>query len=217
MRRQIGQALTNLLKNAAEAIEGRASRPMAADEPPGEIRSALRESDDDCRIIVEDNGHGLPRQGRERLTEPYVTTRAQGHRPRPRHRQEDHGRSRRRCWRWTIGRVAAPSVRLIFRQSRAARHAPVETDARTRSVGRRMAADILIVDDEADIRMLIGGILNDEGYATRDAGNSDEALAAIRHAAAEPGDPRHLAAGQRPRRPADPRGHQARVSDDCRS
>jgi two-component system nitrogen regulation response regulator NtrX len=44
-----------------------------------------------------------------------------------------------------------------------------------------MAADILIVDDEADIRMLIGGLLTDEGYATREAGNSDEALAAIRH------------------------------------
>jgi two-component system nitrogen regulation response regulator NtrX len=43
-----------------------------------------------------------------------------------------------------------------------------------------MAQDILIVDDEADIRMLIGGILRDEGYATREAGNSGEALAAIR-------------------------------------
>ena len=43
-----------------------------------------------------------------------------------------------------------------------------------------MAADILVVDDEADIRMLIGGLLTDEGYATREAGNSDEALAAIR-------------------------------------
>jgi two-component system, NtrC family, nitrogen regulation response regulator NtrX len=42
-----------------------------------------------------------------------------------------------------------------------------------------MAHDILIVDDEADIRMLIAGVLRDEGYATRDAANSDEALAAI--------------------------------------
>ena len=43
-----------------------------------------------------------------------------------------------------------------------------------------MARDILIVDDEADIRLLIGGILNDEGFTTRDAGNSDAALAALR-------------------------------------
>src|SRR3954454_21634521 len=42
-----------------------------------------------------------------------------------------------------------------------------------------MAHDILIVDDEADIRMLIAGVLKDEGYATREAGNSGEALAAI--------------------------------------
>jgi two-component system, NtrC family, nitrogen regulation response regulator NtrX len=42
-----------------------------------------------------------------------------------------------------------------------------------------MAHDILIVDDEADIRMLIAGVLHDEGYATRDAANSDETLAAI--------------------------------------
>jgi two-component system nitrogen regulation response regulator NtrX len=43
-----------------------------------------------------------------------------------------------------------------------------------------MAADILVVDDEADIRMLIGGLLADEGYTTREAGNSDETLGAIR-------------------------------------
>jgi two-component system, NtrC family, nitrogen regulation response regulator NtrX len=42
-----------------------------------------------------------------------------------------------------------------------------------------MAADILIVDDEADIRELVSGILEDEGYRTRSAGNSDEALAAV--------------------------------------
>jgi two-component system nitrogen regulation response regulator NtrX len=42
-----------------------------------------------------------------------------------------------------------------------------------------MAHDILIVDDEVDIRMLMGGVLRDEGYATRDAADSGEALAAI--------------------------------------
>jgi len=43
-----------------------------------------------------------------------------------------------------------------------------------------MAHDILIVDDEADIRLLIAGILRDEGYHTREAANSDGALEAIR-------------------------------------
>jgi len=42
-----------------------------------------------------------------------------------------------------------------------------------------MSQEILIVDDEADIRVLTSGILDDEGYQTRAAGTSDEALAAI--------------------------------------
>jgi len=43
-----------------------------------------------------------------------------------------------------------------------------------------MAHDILIVDDEPDIRLLIDGILSDEGYETRGAGDSDAAIAAFR-------------------------------------
>jgi two-component system, NtrC family, nitrogen regulation response regulator NtrX len=43
-----------------------------------------------------------------------------------------------------------------------------------------MAHDILIVDDEADIRLLMADILKDEGYETREAVNSSEALAAIK-------------------------------------
>src|SRR4029079_13281161 len=42
-----------------------------------------------------------------------------------------------------------------------------------------MTAEILIVDDEADIRDLVAGILQDEGYTTRTAKNSDEARAAM--------------------------------------
>ncbi len=42
-----------------------------------------------------------------------------------------------------------------------------------------MADDVLIVDDEADIRALVAGILGDEGYQTREAGDSDATLAAI--------------------------------------
>src|SRR5437763_1002919 len=42
-----------------------------------------------------------------------------------------------------------------------------------------MAHDILIVDDEADIRMLIAGVLKDEGYATREAADTPQTLAAI--------------------------------------
>ncbi len=65
-----------------------------------------------------------------------------------------------------------------------------------------MASDILIVDDEADIRELVAGILQDEGHGTRTARDSDDALARGRGAPAQSGVPRHLAAGQPARRPA---------------
>jgi two-component system nitrogen regulation response regulator NtrX len=42
-----------------------------------------------------------------------------------------------------------------------------------------MASDILVVDDEVDIRELVAGILEDEGYVVRTAGNADDALTAI--------------------------------------
>src|SRR6478735_75396 len=43
-----------------------------------------------------------------------------------------------------------------------------------------MASDVLVVDDEADIRELVAGILSDDGYAVRTATDSESALAAIR-------------------------------------
>src|SRR6201992_2333323 len=46
--------------------------------------------------------------------------------------------------------------------------------------GSLIASEILVVDDEADIRELIAGILHDEGYATRVAGDSEAAIAAVR-------------------------------------
>jgi two-component system nitrogen regulation sensor histidine kinase NtrY len=79
--RQVTQALINLMKNAAEAIVGRDGAPETL--PPGWIAVAMRvESSEgsDERIIVSvaDNGRGLPKEDRERLIEPYVTTRAKG-------------------------------------------------------------------------------------------------------------------------------------------
>ena len=71
--RMVGQALANILKNAAEAVSAR-------DLPPGEgrIHAALR--DDPAALVfeIEDNGVGLPKRDRDRLTEPYVTTREKG-------------------------------------------------------------------------------------------------------------------------------------------
>ena len=76
-RRQVSQVLTNILKNSAEAIDGR-DAPSGTTLPPGEIALTLRDDGDTVRIVVEDNGRGLPKEGRERLTEPYMTTRSKG-------------------------------------------------------------------------------------------------------------------------------------------
>ncbi|HYD04170.1 MAG TPA: ATP-binding protein, partial [Reyranella sp.] len=76
-RRQVSQVLTNILKNAAEAIEGRQAKPGEV-LPKGEISLDLRDEGATVRIVVEDNGKGLPVEGRERLTEPYMTTRSKG-------------------------------------------------------------------------------------------------------------------------------------------
>jgi two-component system nitrogen regulation sensor histidine kinase NtrY len=73
----IGQVLTNLLQNATDAIDARAERDGEA-APPGRIAVTLEEGARTLRLTVEDNGVGLPPENRERLTDPYVTTRAKG-------------------------------------------------------------------------------------------------------------------------------------------
>ena len=72
----ISQALTNLIKNAAEATESYRERHDGAGYSP-EIRVSLATSDGQAVIAVEDNGIGLPPE-RARLLEPYVTTREKG-------------------------------------------------------------------------------------------------------------------------------------------
>lgn len=73
-RRQISQALINLLQNAADAIDGREGQDL----PAGHIIVRLQQNPNATIIQIDDNGKGLPVTGRERLTEPYVTTRAKG-------------------------------------------------------------------------------------------------------------------------------------------
>jgi two-component system nitrogen regulation sensor histidine kinase NtrY len=74
-RRMVGQALTNLLKNAGEAVEAR-----RAAEPglKGVLTARLLVDEKTATFEIEDNGIGLPKRDRERLTEPYVTTREKG-------------------------------------------------------------------------------------------------------------------------------------------
>jgi two-component system, NtrC family, nitrogen regulation sensor histidine kinase NtrY len=72
----ISQALTNLIKNAGEAIETLKAKNPAEGLVP-EIRVALRAAGNTCLITIADNGVGLP-EDRARLFEPYVTTRKDG-------------------------------------------------------------------------------------------------------------------------------------------
>ncbi|MEM6307857.1 MAG: ATP-binding protein, partial [Pseudomonadota bacterium] len=70
----IGQALTNVLKNACEAIE---ERLKTLPTPDGEIRISLQADGAAVRLTVSDNGIGLPHD-RAKLFEPYVTHRDGG-------------------------------------------------------------------------------------------------------------------------------------------
>jgi len=73
----INQAFTNLIKNAGEAIESKLnSQPDLKFDP--EIRITIDQVMNDLEITIEDNGIGLPNQGRSRLFEPYVTNRENG-------------------------------------------------------------------------------------------------------------------------------------------
>jgi two-component system nitrogen regulation sensor histidine kinase NtrY len=74
-RHQFGQAMTNVLKNAAEAIEAQARN--AEPDFRGRIAVAINSRPDSVLVTVADNGVGLP-QDRERIVEPYVTTREKG-------------------------------------------------------------------------------------------------------------------------------------------
>ena len=76
--RLISQAVTNLIKNATEAIDGVREGPNGQANYHGDIEVRLVPMPDRAAIEVIDNGIGLPKQNRNRLLEPYVTTRAKG-------------------------------------------------------------------------------------------------------------------------------------------
>src|SRR5450432_4530417 len=73
-RRLISQALTNIIKNATEAIEAVPNEELGK----GRIEVVAARENDDIVIDVIDNGIGLPKVSRARLLEPYVTTREKG-------------------------------------------------------------------------------------------------------------------------------------------
>ncbi|NNF92706.1 MAG: PAS domain-containing sensor histidine kinase [Boseongicola sp.] len=73
----IGQALTNLIKNAGEAIESLYEKSGVPDGHRPVVEVRMSADDKSAQIAISDNGIGLP-EDRSRLFEPYVTTRAKG-------------------------------------------------------------------------------------------------------------------------------------------
>jgi two-component system nitrogen regulation sensor histidine kinase NtrY len=72
--RLISQALTNVIKNATEAVAAYADEHGGQ----GEIATSIEQANDKVVFAIQDNGVGLPHEQRHRLTEPYVTTRVKG-------------------------------------------------------------------------------------------------------------------------------------------
>ena len=75
---QIGQLLTNLFKNAAEAIMNSMEGLPEQSKRIGKISLNLLEDDQDLLVIITDNGAGFPDEILENATEPYVTSRDNG-------------------------------------------------------------------------------------------------------------------------------------------
>ncbi|GAB5489465.1 MAG: PAS domain-containing sensor histidine kinase [Parasphingorhabdus sp.] len=76
-RRQLGQAFTNVAKNAVEAIEQKVETGADFSLDEGKVGLRINAQHDLIEICLEDNGIGLPKD-RERIVEPYMTTREKG-------------------------------------------------------------------------------------------------------------------------------------------
>ncbi|MDP6516818.1 MAG: PAS domain-containing sensor histidine kinase [Alphaproteobacteria bacterium] len=76
--RQVRQALTNLLLNAADAVHARIAAGGGGSVPGRIVVRIETDRPGWCTVVVEDNGRGLPKTMRDRLAEPYMTTRTKG-------------------------------------------------------------------------------------------------------------------------------------------
>jgi FixJ family two-component response regulator len=170
----IGQALTNLMKNGGEAIESLREKGVPEAISP-ELRVRMQALPEALVIEIADNGIGLP-PDRAKLFEPYVTTREKGTGlglPIVKKIIEEHG--------GTLELVDAEEFSEGAHRGAMARITLPRLARRTRE--SLSMSDILVVDDERDIRELICDILEDEGFTTRRAGTSDECMAELNKAA----------------------------------
>lgn len=78
-RRLVTQVITNIVKNATESIEtALADKIMKHQDGKGKISLSTSQDHEFYKILIVDNGIGLPKTGRQKLLEPYMTTRSKG-------------------------------------------------------------------------------------------------------------------------------------------
>ena len=167
---RLQQVAVNLLGNAADALRGRPGRRV--------IRVATRSLPDGSELIVEDNGPGLPEVVRQRLFEPFVTTK-------PRGAGSGLGLS-------ISSQIAAEFGATLRHEdppgggARFIVRFPACPDDLGESAGPSLAlppasrgASVLVLDDEPDLAQLMARIVADDGMAPTLTTTIEEALAAL--------------------------------------
>ena len=171
---QIRRVVINLVDNAIEAMGGMQAGPRPGGEPPRiTIETQHDAANAVARIVISDNGPGVPAADREKLFMPYYSTKGRGQRARPGDRPP-HRRGARRVHRGRRQRAAGVAVRIET--------AVLEADR------------ILIVDDEAGVRSALSGVLRDEGYGVEAVESGEACLDRVVRAPLRRHRARHLAA-----------------------
>ena len=133
--RLVGQALTNILKNSVESVGARLEQDVGEGKvspEPGFVRVEVGQDGEKTTISVEDNGLGLPQEQKDRLMEPYVTTRVKGTGlglAIVRRIMEDHGGTVRIADRELLGARAILVFSHLALEKRAEKHAEAHGEA----------------------------------------------------------------------------------------
>jgi two-component system NtrC family sensor kinase len=172
---QIQQVLLNLLTNAQQAIE------------PGNQHGCIKITTDfqkpNVRIVVEDNGPGIPQENMARLFDPFFTTKEVG---------KGTGLGLSLCYGFIkehggaitpvseLGKGATFIVELPASEKSPVSPEPAAPDAKKLRPRRGQGKRVLVIDDEEPIRVLIQETLGAQGYEVKLAANGEQALTELK-------------------------------------
>ena len=168
---QLGQVFNNLITNATQAMVGwRGPRELRIVSEHDPRRGQIR-------IVFEDRGPGIPEEVRGRIFDPFFTTKPEGAGTGIglavcRSTIEAHGgtiAAESRAGGGAAFVITRPGARPVGWVAPAARRAPAPA----------APARLLVVDDEAEIRAMLGEILALDGHVVEQAADGDEALARL--------------------------------------